>query len=33
VVAKYLRDQKTLKAPRLNLPTIKGVQGNPGISL
>jgi sulfur-oxidizing protein SoxB len=32
VVAKYLRDQKTLKAPRLNLPTIKGVQGNPGIS-
>ena len=33
VVAEYLRDQKTLKAPRLNLPTIKGVQGNPGISL
>jgi sulfur-oxidizing protein SoxB len=33
VVAKYLRDQKTLKAPRLNLPTIKGVLGNPGISL
>jgi S-sulfosulfanyl-L-cysteine sulfohydrolase len=33
VVAKYLRDQKTLKAPRLNLPSIKGVQGNPGISL
>jgi sulfur-oxidizing protein SoxB len=33
VVAKYLRDQKTLKAPRLNLPAIKGVQGNPGISL
>ena len=33
VVAKYLRDQKTLKAPALNLPAIKGVQGNPGISV
>jgi S-sulfosulfanyl-L-cysteine sulfohydrolase len=32
VVARYLRDQKTLKAPALNLPAIKGVQGNPGIS-
>jgi sulfur-oxidizing protein SoxB len=33
VVARYLRDQKTLKAPALNLPAIKGVQGNPGISV
>jgi sulfur-oxidizing protein SoxB len=33
VVARYLRDQKTIKAPQLNLPAIKGVQGNPGISV
>ena len=33
VVARYLRDQKTIKAPQLNLPVIKGVQGNPGISV
>jgi sulfur-oxidizing protein SoxB len=32
VVATYLRDQKTIKPRQLNLPTIKGVQGNPGIS-
>lgn len=32
VVAKYLRDQKTIKPRRLNLPAIKGVQGNPGIA-
>ena len=32
VVAKYLRDQKVLKAPRLNTPTIKGMKGNPGLA-
>ncbi len=32
VVAKYLRDQKVLKAPRLNLPAIKGMKGNPGLA-
>jgi sulfur-oxidizing protein SoxB len=32
VVAKYLRDQKTIKPRQLNLPTIKGVAGNPGIA-
>ena len=31
-VARYLRDQKTIRPPRLNLPTIKGVRGNPGIA-
>jgi sulfur-oxidizing protein SoxB len=33
VVATYLRDQKTVKPRRLNLPALKGVQGNPGIAL
>lgn len=32
VVAKYLRDQKVLKPPRLNLPSIKGMKGNPGLA-
>jgi sulfur-oxidizing protein SoxB len=32
VVARYLREQKVLKPRKLNLPTIKGVQGNPGIA-
>ncbi|GIL04401.1 thiosulfohydrolase SoxB [Betaproteobacteria bacterium PRO7] len=32
VVAKYLRDQKVLKPRKLNLPTIKGMQGNPGLA-
>jgi sulfur-oxidizing protein SoxB len=32
VVAKYLRDQKVLKSPRLNLPAIKGMKGNPGLA-
>jgi sulfur-oxidizing protein SoxB len=32
VVAKYLRDQKVLKSPRLNLPAIKGIKGNPGLA-
>jgi sulfur-oxidizing protein SoxB len=32
VVAKYLREQKVLKPPRLNLPAIKGMAGNPGLA-
>jgi S-sulfosulfanyl-L-cysteine sulfohydrolase len=32
VVAKYLRDQKALKAPKLNQPVIKGMKGNPGLA-
>jgi sulfur-oxidizing protein SoxB len=32
VVAKYLRDQKVLKAPKLNVPVIKGMKGNPGLA-
>jgi len=32
VVAKYLRDQKVLKPPKLNLPLIKGMTGNPGLA-
>jgi len=32
VVAGYLRDQKVLKPRKLNLPTIKGMQGNPGMA-
>lgn len=32
VVARYLRDQKVLSPRKLNLPAIKGVQGNPGIA-
>jgi sulfur-oxidizing protein SoxB len=32
VVAKYIRDQKVITPRRLNNPTIKGVQGNPGIA-
>jgi len=31
VVASYLRDRKTVGAPRLNLPRLAGVQGNLGI--
>jgi sulfur-oxidizing protein SoxB len=30
VVAKYLRDIKTVKAKSLNMPNIKGAKGNPG---
>ncbi|TXI12800.1 MAG: thiosulfohydrolase SoxB [Polynucleobacter sp.] len=30
VVAKYLRDIKTVKAKALNMPNIKGAKGNPG---
>jgi sulfur-oxidizing protein SoxB len=32
VVAEYLRAQRTLAAPALNLPTLRGVEGNPGIA-
>jgi sulfur-oxidizing protein SoxB len=31
VVARYLRAQKTIGRPRLNLPTLEGVGGDPGI--
>jgi sulfur-oxidizing protein SoxB len=32
VVAKYLRDRKVLKVPKLNQPLIKGMKGNPGLA-
>lgn len=32
VVAEYLRDIKTVKPVNLNLPTLKGISGNPGIA-
>ncbi|MFN7571228.1 MAG: thiosulfohydrolase SoxB [Betaproteobacteria bacterium] len=32
VVAKYLREQKTITPRKLNNPTIKGVAGNPGMA-
>ena len=32
VVATYLRDQKTIKPRRLNLPQMVGVKGNPGLA-
>ncbi len=32
VVARYLRDQKVLKAPKLNTPVIKGMAGNAGLA-
>ncbi len=32
VVATYMRDRRTLKLPRLNLPAIKGAQSNPGFA-
>ncbi|MCU7933666.1 MAG: thiosulfohydrolase SoxB [Candidatus Thiodiazotropha sp. (ex Dulcina madagascariensis)] len=32
VVAKYLRDQKTVKIEKLNTPKLVGVKGNPGIA-
>ncbi|MGD9603272.1 MAG: thiosulfohydrolase SoxB [Gammaproteobacteria bacterium] len=32
VVAQYLRAQGTLRAPTLNLPVLRGVDGNPGIA-
>ncbi len=32
VVTKYLRDRKSLPAPKLNVPKLVGVEGNPGIA-
>jgi sulfur-oxidizing protein SoxB len=32
VIERYLRDQKTIKPPALNLPTLAGVAGNLGIA-
>ena len=32
VVARYLRAQKTIGPPRLNLPAVEGVRGDPGIA-
>ncbi len=32
VIERYLRDQKTIKPPRLNLPKLAGVSGDPGIA-
>lgn len=32
VVAGYLRDRRTLAPPTVNLPTLRGVDGNPGIA-
>ncbi|OGA71151.1 MAG: thiosulfohydrolase SoxB [Betaproteobacteria bacterium RIFCSPLOWO2_12_FULL_68_20] len=32
VLARYLRDRKTLAPARLNLPRVVGVEGNPGIA-
>ena len=31
VVTRYLRDRKSLAAPKLNVPRLVGVEGNPGI--
>ncbi len=33
LVARYLRDVKTLKPVQLNMPKLKGADGNPGIAL
>jgi S-sulfosulfanyl-L-cysteine sulfohydrolase len=32
VIAAYLRDRKTIAPPKLNLPKLVGVEGNPGIA-
>jgi sulfur-oxidizing protein SoxB len=32
VIAAYLRDRKTIAAPKLNVPALVGVEGNPGIA-
>jgi sulfur-oxidizing protein SoxB len=32
VIERYLRDQKTIKPRKLNLPTLAGVSGDPGIA-
>ncbi|MGZ5085265.1 MAG: thiosulfohydrolase SoxB, partial [Usitatibacter sp.] len=31
VVTRYLRDRKSLPAPRLNTPRLVGVEGDPGL--
>jgi sulfur-oxidizing protein SoxB len=33
LVARHLRAKKSVKAPKLNLPKLKGVDGNPGIAV
>lgn len=33
VIARYLRDRKTIAPPTLNLPRLVGVEGNPGMPL
>jgi len=32
IVTKYLRDRKVIRPPRLNRPTLVGVEGNPGMA-
>jgi sulfur-oxidizing protein SoxB len=32
VVAAYLRSKKVIRPPRLNLPQLSGVSGNPGMA-
>jgi sulfur-oxidizing protein SoxB len=32
VITQYLRDKKTIAAPKLNVPKLIGVEGNPGIA-
>ncbi|HYG85388.1 MAG TPA: thiosulfohydrolase SoxB [Azospirillum sp.] len=32
LVARHLRAQKTVKPPQLNLPSLKGIDGNPGVA-
>jgi len=32
VIEAYLRERKTIAAPRLNVPSLTGVEGNPGIA-
>ena len=32
VIARYLRDRKTIAPPKLNLPRLVGVDGNPGMA-
>ena len=33
VVANYLRSQKVITQRTLNLPTLKGMDGNPGVAI
>jgi sulfur-oxidizing protein SoxB len=32
VVSEYLKDKKTVKIKKMNLPKLVGVKGNPGLS-